>query len=683
MKKTTLALAIILLAVGSAGAGQTEPQQEVIQTPFGPRAVPQAETPAAPAVAEEAPPEPAGAATLTAQAENAAQAQDDVVPIELILDNQDIHQVIQIIGDTLGINYVVDPVVQGTVNINTAGTLFRSDLLPILETILRINGATIVQNGNFYEIMPANAVLGASIPVQDTAQALLPDDQFVIQIVRMRFVLASEMSQLLTPYLSEGANIVVQETGNLLLINERRRNLQKLLEIVDVFDTNIFEGERVRVFPVELNAATDLVGDLETIFSGYALAQDSVIRFVAIERLNSVLVVSPNAAVFDEVERWLERLDQPTPAAGLRTFVYKARNSRATDLQRVLSQLYGTEVQQSSIAQGAGGGVPIGTAVGEPGAGTATDEAGTAFLPTGNVRIIADPINNALVIQSTPQVYALIQETLEQLDVTPRQVLIDAQIYEVLLDDSLFFGLSAILQNRGTLANPQTTASFVTPPGGGSPSFVGQTFAFIGRSRELLAFVNASENRSRVRTLSAPSVLVSDNMTANFQVGAEVPIPTSSSITPVQSDGTNLFAQTIQFRPTGVIMQVTPQINESGTVSLQISQEVSQAAANTTSGLVAPVIGTSSVNSSVVVRDGETIVIAGFIRESQESTRSRIPILGRIPGLGALFGSTSNSTSRTELIVLITPHVIRNQEEADLALEEMKRKLTGIGEMLD
>lgn len=204
-----------------------------------------------------------------------------------------------------------------------------------------------------------------------------------------------------------------------------------------------------------------------------------------------------------------------------------------------------------------------------------TAPAGTAFVPTGNVRIIADAINNALVIQATPQVYALIQETLGQLDVQHRQVLIDVQIYEVVLDDSIFFGLSAILQNRGTPQNPQTTGSFATPSGGASPSLAGQTFAFLGRSIELVAFLNAPENRSCVRTLSAPSVLVSDNMTASFQGGAEVPVPTTSSITPVQSDGANLFAQTIQFRPTGVIMVVTPQIGESGNVNLEISQEVS------------------------------------------------------------------------------------------------------------
>jgi len=171
-------------------------------------------------------------------------------------------------------------------------------------------------------------------------------------------------------------------------------------------------------------------------------------------------------------------------------------------------------------------------------------------------------------------------------------------------------------------------------------------------------------------------------MLARFTVGAEVPVPTSSSVTPVQSDGTNLFHQTIQFRETGVIMDVTPQINESGNVTLEIRQEVSQASANTTSGVVAPVIGKASVDTTVVVRDGQTIAIAGFIRQSQDLIRNRVPLLGRIPVLGALFGNTSRSTTRTELIILITPHVIRTFDDTDAATDELLEKLAEIKKVL-
>ena len=685
MKKTILLFLLLFVVtsiapLGAQETGQTAPK--VIQAPFGQRVVEEAgqEGAAADLAAGTVLAQPevrSEGSAVTALEPGGTVGAQEPVPISLFLDNADIHQIIQIIGETLGINYIVDPAVQGTVNINTAGNLLRSDLLPILETILRINGATIIQAGNFYEIVPANAASRQALPVQDGAQPLNVNDQFVIQVVRMKFVSAGEMSQLLTPYLSEGANIVVHESGNILLISERRGNLRKLLEIVDVFDTNVFEGERVRLFPVENNLAADLVQDLVTIFAGYALSDRGEIRFVAIERMNSVLVVSPNVAVFNEAEKWLDRLDQPLRTAGVRNFVYRVRNAKASDIHYVLSRLYATEVQLSSIYQTPTGAVgamrpPAGQTPVQTGADA---QVGTAFVPSGNVKIIADEVNNALVIQATPQDYAMIKDTIEQLDVLPRQVLIDTQIYEVVLDDSIALGLSAMLQNRGTLGTTQTTASFAGSP----PALAVRTFAFIGRARELFMFLNASENRSRVRTLSAPSVLVSDNKTAYFTVGAEVPVPVASSASGVQGPGGGtLFAQTIQRRETGVIMNVTPHINDGGNVTLEISQEVSQAGVV---GPLGPIIGQSAVSSTVVVRDGQTIVLGGFIRESTDLVRNRIPLLGRIPGLGILFGSTSKSKTRTELVVLITPHVIRSFEEADQATEELRDKLREIKKM--
>ena len=678
-------------------AGATQTPGTVIQTPFGPVVIqdPAApgQAPAAPAPAAQvpvpaAPPAAPPAVQPDAQPAPGQAAQgDDASPVLLNMDNADIYQVIKIIAEALSLNYIIDPAVRGTVNINTAGNLRRSDLLPILETILKINGATIIQTGNFYQIIPAASAIRQPLMVQERTAAAFPDDQMVMQIIRMKFVAASEMSRLLTPYVSEGGNIVVHDAGNILLITERRSNLRKLLEVVDIFDTNAFEGERVRMMPVANNVARDLIPDLRSIFAGYALSENATaIRFVPFDRLNSILVITPNPAVFPEVEKWLERLDQPAANAGVRNFVYKVKNSKAIELQRVIAELYGSRVQLSAAVPPPVGAVP---ALLAPDATpfsslqpAALANVGTAIVQSGTLKIIADEINNALVIQTTPQVYAEVERTIQELDVLRRQVLVDAQIYEVALDDSMALGLSAILQNRGTLTNPQTTGSFVTPPGG-SPSLSAQTFAFIGRSRELLVFLNASENRSRVRTLSAPSVLVTDNMTANFQVGAEIPVPTSSSITPVQSGGTNLFAQTILFRPTGVILRVRPQINESGNVTMEIAQEVSRATANTTSAVVAPVINQSSVSSTVVVQDGQTIALSGFMRESNELDRARIPLLGRIPGLGILFGNTRRQSSRVELIVLITPHVLHTHEDADLATDELKAKLKELQKLLN
>jgi general secretion pathway protein D len=713
MKKFVCVFLLFLIPLTVVGIQQETPRQpapgkKLVQTPFGlaevdltdprpavvvgpqPQAPPPGPAAAQPAPAAAPPAVTAPPATTPpppAQAPApAAQSQaDPVIPIALRFDNQDIYAVIRLIADALGINYVIDPRVKGNVTLTTSGDLHRSDLLPILETILKMNGATMVKTGNLYNIVPSPVAKTLPLELQSSAaQAPAFDDQMVLHVLRMQYVAAAEMSRLLTPYLSEGGNIVVHDSGNVIMITDRRTNLQKLLGIVDVFDSNAFEGERVRLIPVKNTFVRDLVSDLQTIFAGYALSEKaSAIRFVPMERLNSILAVSPNANVFPEVERWVTRLDQQPPASGFRTFVYKVRNGKARDLQRVLAELYG--YGQPILTAGATASpAPVGAA------GVASAATAQSALPAGitqqapalnPVRIIADEVNNALLVQGTPQDFAEIERTLQQLDVVKRQVLVDAQVFEVVLSHDLSLGVSAFLQNRGTLANPQTTGSF-GGSNGAPPSLVAQTFAFIGRNRELVVFLNAQENRSRVRTLSAPSVLVSDNQQAQFQVGAEIPVPTSSSVTPVQSAGTNLFAQTIQFRDTGVILSVKPQIGDAGIVNLDISQEVSQASANTTSAIVAPVIGKSSVKSVIAVQDGETIALSGFIRENTDTSRNRVPLLGDIPVVGVLFGNTTRSTSRTELIVLITPHVIRSAQEANAATEEMKTKLKEIGKSM-
>jgi len=675
---------LMLLVALPAGIiiGAQQPQEPILQqTPFGVR-----ELPGPPAPPATTPQPPSAPQPQPAPAPQQAQPADDVVPISLELDNTDIYQVIKIIADNLKLNYIIDSGIKGSVNVHTSGTLRRSDLLPLLETLLKINGATMVKVGNFYQILPTTLAIKQPLPVLQANQTAL-DDQIVIQIIRMRFVGAVEMARLLTPYLSEGANIVIHESGNILLLSERRSNLRKLLDLIDIFDTKVFEGDRVRLLPVKNNFARDLVGDLKSVFAGYGLSEaGGAIRFLSMDRTNSILVIAGNQSIFPEVERWLERLDQPLPSAGFRNYVYKVKNTKATDLEGVLRNLY-APVQRTGIATTGQPSVPPPSqqvAPPLPFPATSPAPASTDVLSGAaltSIKIIADPITNSLIVQATPQEWAEIERTLQQLDILPRQVLIDAQIYEVTLSDSLNLSLTASLQNSAPLkGNAQTTASF----DGGPPALIGQTFAFVGRTRALVAFLNASENRSRVRTLSAPSVLVKDNFAADFTVGADVPVPTSSAVAAgVQSGGNSVFTQTIAFRSVGVLMRVRPQINEGGTLTLDISQEVSDAQPNTTDTIAAPVIGRSAVTSTIVVQDNETVAISGFVRENRELDRSRLPLLGRIPGVGVLFGNTSNTSARTELIVLITPHVVRTRQEAESATEELKNKLREVKKLLN
>ncbi len=651
-----------------------------------------------------------------------AQQADETVPIELRLENADLLQVVGIIAEQLEMNYVVDPRVEGTVIINTLGELQRSDLFPLLQTILRINGATAVQTGNLYHIVPLEGVQRLPISPQLNPQSasLSEDDRVVMNVITLRYVSALDMTRILEPYISEGGHLVSHDAGNVLIITDTSRSMQRLVEIVALFDTDVFTDQRARLYPIQNSQALQIAGELEQVFSAYALSgESSAIRFVAMERINSVLVVTANAGVYAEVEEWLERLDKPVQETGIQTFIYRVENGTAENLASVLNQLLGAPAFYQGMGQGMMGGVPGTMQQAAPGmqplqtmpAGTQTG-AMIAGAPTGamvplapplglltgvapglagemyltHLRIVPDVINNLLVIQATEQEYERIRQMLRELDVVPRQVMIEAKVYEVDLVDDLSAGVTAFLQRRSAGGQDgRGTGGFGSPGGRGAPLLTATMGTLVGKMRELLIFLNAAESRSEARVISAPSILASDNLPASISVGTEIPILSSQVFgLGAQSADNPVFTNAIQNRDTGVLLTITPRVNSSGLVSLQISQEVSVPIPPPPgSAIQSPSISKRSVSTQAVVQDGETIALGGIIQEDRSYARSRIPLLGDIPYLGALFGNTSLTTSRTELILLLTPTVIRDTSEARVATAEFRSKLRDLSRIIE
>lgn len=596
--------------------------------------------------------------------------------MRLQLDHVDLAQIINIIGSELKINYVVDPRVKGVATISTMGDVRHEDLLPLLDTILKLNGAAIVKTGNFYQIVPRTDVKQLPLPIRTEKKTsdLRPEEGMMMQVVPMRFVSAKEMAKLLQTYVSEGGNVVVHEGGNILIIVETASNLRRLLELIAVFDADAFENQRVQLYPIKNNRARSLAAELEKVFAAYALsAKDSAIRFVSIDRINAILAVSPSPDALSEVSRWVRRLDQPVENVGRMNHIYKVENGEARNIAKLLQQMYSPKaapVPAATVAEPSPTGKPTGE---EP---PPAEEA--AGMLQGEIRIVADEVNNALLIQASPQDYETIRETARSLDVVPRQVLIDAKIYEVALTGALSMGVQAFLEQRGD--RPPTSVSFsATGERNRGAGLDLRTFARVGSTRDLLLFLNAQETRSRTRVLSAPSVIASDNTAARIQVGAEVPILTSQGVVPGGTGSTGLFSNTIQNRSTGVILNVTPRINSSGWVTLKIQQEVSSPVAPTEgSGIQSPSISIRSVDTQVTIKDGESIALGGIIAENRLLSKNRVPLLGDIPGLGLLFGNTSYTNTRTELIAIITPHVIQDIESAVDVTDELKSQLKSL-----
>ena len=640
---------------------------------------------AAPNTTAPAPPAQKPAETPEASKESArAGIKDTEGGVALNLENADLYQVLRILGPELKINTIIDPAVKGTVTINTSTTVTRKDLFGLLEMILEINGATAVRQPNgYYAIVPLGNAKAEPLDFQYVKRAdhaPSPEQGFTLEVVAMKFMPAGEMAKILTPFMSPAGQMVVQDKGNILLISESTAKIQQLKEIIGVFDDPVLGRQRVRLIPVKNNLASNLIPELKSIFSGYGLSSGAAaVQMIAMDRQNSILAISGAPEVFKEVEDWVQKLDQPAEQVGIRNFVYRVQNAKASDLAEIISVLYGgsrqtTSAQPSESPEGAFGtqapaanpgnvmGPPNGgpAAPATPPAAAAGAAPGGAVRLEGSLRIMPDTKNNQLIVQATPHDYEILEKTLQDLDVLPRQVLIDARIYEVDLTGDLSLGISAFLDKKANQTPINTNGSFSSTGG-----FNFQTFAILHNAYQLQVFLNASENRTRVKTLSAPSILVTDNTPARVQVGSEVPVPIGSALTPVQSGGSSIFAQTIQMRDVGVILTVTPRINASGIVTMSIAQEVSSAQPNATSAIVAPVINKSQFQTTAILRDGETLALGGIINQSTTLAKNRIPLIGDIPGIGALFGTTTSSNTRKELVLLITPHVSQDMGEAN------------------
>jgi len=702
-------------ATTPAGAGNGP---STVNPPSPAPLAPSAQKPNLPAQAQpdaaanpaDAKPQVPGNVAAPAPSPEAANPSGPPAGVGFRLENADLLQFINLVATQLRMNYVVDPQVKGSVTISTAGDLGTNDLLPILETVLRLNGATAVQAGNFFRIVPLASAARNPLSVSGLeGGANLPkDDQMMMKIIPLRFVFAGDMAKMLSPFLSEGGTVAVHEAGNILILVDDSLNVRRLMDILAEFDSPAFVDQRVRLVPVHNSTPSALVPQLEAVFAAYALsAKQTPLRFVPLDQINAILVAAANPSAFDQVERWVEKLDQQATPTGMQTFVYRVQNSEATYLVRLLRAIrrgagevaaptaptptgvssisgnLGPSVSGGGLSgQGlTGAGAGHGLSTGMPGEtiqqqqtqatlGTANEPVAEEEAPIEGLHLVADTVSNSIIFQGTAQQYAEIASALKELDVIPRQVIIDARVYEVDLTGDLSFGVEYVLQQRSN-ASKQLLGSFTA-----ANNLQASVGAIIGQTRELLMYLNAEDNRSRVRMLSAPSILATDSSEARIQVGASVPVLTSQAVIPgIQVGSTSLFSNTVTNVDTGVILSVIPRITSTGMVSLSINQEVSQEQPLSAAGIQSPSFLKREIATHAVVPDGQTIALGGIIQYSYSKTTNRIPLLGAIPGIGGLFGSTDYQTQETELIVLITPRIISNISGEKAATQELRDRL--------
>ena len=613
--------------------------------------------------------------------------------VSLNFANANVREVVDaVLGDTLRVNYIVDPRVQGTVTARTSSPLARGDVIPALESILALNGAALTFESGVYKVIPlSEATARFSSPILSRGPVAMAAG-FGIQIIPLEFTGAEALQELLQPFASAGV-LRADPDRNLLIFAGTGPDTRDLLELVRIFDVDWMAGMSFALIPVQVAEVKSLVSELEEVFaqSGNGPLAGAV-RFLPVERLSAVLVISPQEAYLTRAQSWIERLDRGSEGPGRRVFVYYVQNSRAGDLAEVLGQLFEGEDRaevQAPRASVAPGGAPAaitraaareaaeGEAAAEqpvqaapdPRAGRPEVQAAGLVTEGGRIRIVADEKNNALLILATPAEYRMVEATLRRLDIMPIQVLIEATIAEVTLTDDLQYGLQWFF---GGLDSEVTFSELLT--GEVLSAFPG--FSYLYRTGDVRVVLNALTKVTDVNVISSPQLMVLDNQTARLQVGDQVPIATQSAVS--VEDPNAPIVNTIQFRDTGVILEVTPRVNASGVVVLDVMQEVSDVTATTTSKLESPTIQQRRIESTIAVQSGDTIALGGLIKDKDTQTVTGVPLLSKIPILGNLFKVTGNTIKRTELLVLITPRVVRNRDEARAVTEELRKRMTAV-----
>jgi len=612
--------------------------------------------------------------------------------ISLNFDDADIYEVVNALSDFLGVNFIIDQRIKGRVNIHTAGEIDKSRLLPIMETIFEMNNIAMVEYGDFYKIVPIKDAKHQVIDISIGRElAQIPSyDRQLIQIVPLRYVSAKEVETLVKRFLGPGGDVFEYGRGNLIVIVERAATIRKMLRLIKEVDIDLFAHNQVRFFKVENANPQDVALELEEIFTSIGIEKTPEkgvgMHFIPIERVGGLLAVSSVPTAFERVERWIELLDAYDDLATEQVFIYFVENGKAEEIGEVLNQVYSSRGGLSRNRRDVQSRTRKDTRSKTTNRSSRTNE--TSSMLEGEVDIVVDIPTNSVIVRAIPRDYEIIKRTMVALDRIPRQVLIEVLIAEVKLSGDTAFGVEwSLFSDDATLGGYKGEDRFGVFGGGdgGLPgaNTIAGGFSYIFDSDRLKVFLQAQATQNKINILSSPHILAVDNKEARIEIGEEVPIITSEYVPLEVEQDTTSTSRSVEYRNTGVILTVTPRINERGLVAMDVDQEVSKVDQEANYGVDSPVISNRKAQTSLVVQDGQTIIIGGLIQDDDSKVQSGVPFLSSIPLIGSLFGTTKNQQRKVELILLLTPHVITNFEEVDLITKNVNEKLDNLQRLIN
>ena len=613
--------------------------------------------------------------------------------ITLNFEGTELYDVITTFCELLKIDYVIEGNVEGKVTLQTFNKIPVEDLYSVLEQILALNNVAVVRSGNFYRFLQAPDAAKKPMSIHIGDDPNIPDkERMIIQIIPLQHISVESMKKIISPLLTTNASFIeIPETNNLMMI-EMAYNVRRIIKVVQALDIDKLASSDIQLYKLRNADSEVLVQELEEVFSsmGYKEALGDSLSFLSLSRLNSVLVVNAFDKILPTIEFWINRLDQPISEGDVSTFVYYVQNGDAIALAGLLNGIFQDQGESANTTPNTSAGSTATTKIKANVSGAATTSTSTnPVVQTtdglskdfeGEIIILPDPDTNSLIIRTSPRNYPAILALIDKLDLFPQQVLIEVLIVDLDIDESTAAGLEIAFQGfagsttvKGGSSSSTTKAGTLgTALGAGTASLLAGGSFIIGDPDKLIAQLKLFASDSKTNILSNPILVTSDNKAATISITNEIPIEQEAQ---VPSGGGSVVTSTVEFRSVGIKLDITPKINADNYITLKISQEISSRGADVGNQ---PSFNTRLVNTEVVLKDNQVLVMGGLMQTTTTDTVSGIPILKDLPYIGKLFGSESTSLSKTELMIFITPHVISNSEDSEFVTRQFKKRLSNL-----
>jgi general secretion pathway protein D len=614
--------------------------------------------------------------------------------ITLNFEGTEIYDVITTFCELLQIDYLIEGNLKGKVTLQTFNEIPVGDLYIVLEQILALHNITVLKSGNFYRFLPTKETSKKPLNIYyGNDRSIPPQERMIIQIIPLKYISVASMKKILTPLLSDNATFMeIPETQNIMLV-EMGVNVKRILSVVAALDIDKLASSDIQLFKLNNADSGTVVAELEEIFSsmGYTESLGNSLNFLSLERMNSILVVNAFERILPSIEFWIKKLDQPISEGKSSTFVYYVQNGDAVPLSALLNDIFQGQGESDQTKDNkiktkkpsTDEMTKLKKVIEKPKDYKQTSttkietEGGIEDSFQGEIIIIPDADTNSLVIRTSPRNYPALLALIKKLDLFPQQVLIEVLIIDVTLDAETRAGLEWVLQGEkggntfsgGVSQTPQTLGSLV---GGGATASIlqpGGSF-LVSNPGSLITLLQAFASDSKANVLANPILVTTDNKTANISIADEIPI---QSTTLTSAGAANPVTQsTIEYRSVGIKLDIIPKINSDNFVNLKLSQEISSLGPEIQG---TPSFSTRLLNTEVVLKDNQVLVMGGLMRTDTIDSNEGVPVLRKIPYLGKLFSTDTETTKKTELMLFITPHIISNSEDSDFVTKQFQRRL--------